>query len=513
MNIFSMTQFNIGDYLQIIFRRKWLFIIPFTTIFLTATIGSFFLPKVYRATSLLLVEEKQLLQPLVRGMAVAPTIRERLNILKEQITSWYRLEEMVKELGLAKHIRSQKKLDLLIQSLRKRIDVRLIGRHIIRISFEDTDPRITQLVVNYITKSFVQENISGQEEEANAAINFIKDQLEIYRKKLEDSEAALRAFKEKYLLELPGSAGSNLGKAMGLRDALLQIDLDLQEAQRTKQMLQRQLSDEEKVIISKTTTTNPIVQQLNSKLIELQTQLSELKAKKCTDEHPWVVALKDSIEKIKQRIQEESASKINTTEVTETNPIYQEIESKLRDTETLIDSLMARKKQLQKLAAMYEKRARSVPKQEQELTRLTRDMGVNESIYAMLLNRLETANISQRLERAERGTRFKIIDPARFPLHPVRPNKKMIAFIAFVIGSILGLGCVFLGEYTDHSLRSLEDAETILGIPSLGSISKIITIEDIKTNRKKRKRIIILASIISIVILIFGLFVFFLIKG
>ncbi len=512
MEIFRGTQFNISDYLQIIFRRKWLFIIPFFTVFLTTITGSFFLPKIYRATAMILVEEKRLLTPLVSQMAVPPSIEQQLEILKEQLLSWANMEEMTEKIGLSKNIKSQRQLEFFICSIRERIGLMSVGPSLIQISFEDQSPKIAQLVVNTITESFVQESLSSQSEEADDAINFIKKQVEYYRQKLEGSELDLRLFKEKHLLELPGSEGSNLGRAMGLKDAVLQIELDLQEAQKTKQMLQRQLSGQEKITTSKTIATNPIVEQLNSKLMDLQTQLSELKAKKCTDEHPWVIALKDSIEKIEERIQQESTSKISS-EITEANPVYQEIESKLHDTETLIDSLTGRLKQLQILTTQYERRAMSVPAQEEELTRLTRDMGVNESIYAMLLNRLETANISQRLERAERGTRFKVIDPARLPLHPVKPNKKMLVFLGFIMGSILGFGCVFLGEYTDHSLRSLEDAESVLAIPSLGSISKIITIEDVKNNQIKRKRKIVLVAIFVICILLCALLVFLLIKA
>jgi len=459
---------------------------------------------------MLLVEEKQLLTPLVQGMAVAPSIQERLNILKEQITSWNRLEEMVKELGLDKDIRNQKKFELLMLSIRKRIDVSLKSPHIIQISFTDKDPHVARDVVNNITEDFVRENLSGQTEEVSSATDFIKRQVELYRKKLEDTEASLREFKENHLLSLPGSPGSDLGKAIELQDAILQINLDLQEAQKTKETLQKQLASQEKIITtSKTTSTNPVVQQLTAKLIDLQAQLSELKAKKCTDEHPWVIALNDSIKEVEKRIQEKLASPISD-EVTETNPIYQEIESKLHDTEALIDSLRARQKQLQILANQYGMRAKSVPASEQEFARLTRDMGVCESIYAMLLNRLETANISKRLEQAERGTRFKIIEPARLPLSPIKPNKPMIILLGFLTGSILGCGCVFLGEYSDHSFRGLEDAESVLGIPSLGSISRIITLEEARYNRKRGKRVTILTVIITVCILV-ALLVFLLI--
>lgn len=515
MDIFKMSQFNISDYLQIIFRRKWLFIIPFCTVFFTAGVGSFFLPKVYRSTATLLVEDKQLLSPLVQGMAVASTMQEQLNILTEQITSRSRIEEMISEgkiEGLGKNIKGREKMELFIKDIQERLKITMPQRQIILISFEDINPKIAMDVVNYITESFVQESLSGQGEEADAAINFIKKQVKIYQEKLENSEAALKDFKEKYLLELPGSAGSNLEKTMEAQNALVQLELDLQEAQKTKQMLQKQLSREEKIITSKTTTsTNPLIEQLSAKLVELQTQLSELKAKKCTDEHPLVISLKNSIAKIEERIKEESVLTISN-EITETNPIYQELASKLHDTEILIDSLMARKKQLESISIEYEKKAKNVPAHEEEYTRLTRDMGVNETIYAMLLNRLETANISRRLEQAERGTRFKVIDPARFPIYPVKPNKRMIIFLGFIIGSILGFGCIFLGEYSDHSFRGLEDVESVLAIPSLGSISKIVTVEDINYLRNRHKSRIILTSIIIISILLVSLFVFLLIK-
>ncbi len=513
MDIYKLTQFNINDYVQIIFRRKWLFIIPFATVFLIASIGSFFLPKIYRSTALILVEEKQLLTPLVKEMAVAPTLQQRLDVLREQILSFSRLEEIAQESKLTdKKPKGGREFELLLRSLRERIRVASIGPTLIQISFEDQSPLVAKTVVEYITKTFVEESLSSQEEEAAAAIDFIRKQVDLYKQELEKTESSLKAFKEKNLLDLPGSAGSSLGKAMEIQDALLQIKLDLQEAQKTKQMLQKQLDGQEKTCVSKTIEANPAIQQLNVKLIELQTQLAELKAKKCTDEHPWIIALKDSIEKLEARLQKESGSSIST-ERTEINPVYQEIELKLRDTEALIDSLSARQKELQILSAQYEHRAKSVPAQEEEFARLTRDMDVNESLYAMLLNRLETANISQRLEKAERGTRFRVVDPPRLPLFPIKPNKTMIAFLGLIIGSILGFGCVFLGEYTDHSFRGLEDAEAALAIPSLGCISRIVTLDNIKDNQKRRKRIMALSTIIMVSILSIGLLAFLLIKG
>ena len=57
---------------------------------------------------------------------------------------------------------------------------------------------------------------------------------------------------------------------------------------------------------------------------------------------------------------------------------------------------------------------------------LARDMRVNENIYNMLLQKLETAKITQRLEASKEGTRYTVIDPPRLPLTPSKPKKLMV---------------------------------------------------------------------------------------
>lgn len=115
----------------------------------------------------------------------------------------------------------------------------------------------------------------------------------------------------------------------------------------------------------------------------------------------------------------------------------------------------------------------SVPRQEQHLAKLQRDQSVNARIYDQLLQRLETAKISETLENADKGPRFKILEPARLPLVPVKPNKPLIAIAGLIIG--MGLGCVviYLIELSNTSIRSLEEAAAIFDLPVFGSISPI----------------------------------------
>lgn len=116
---------------------------------------------------------------------------------------------------------------------------------------------------------------------------------------------------------------------------------------------------------------------------------------------------------------------------------------------------------------------------------MARDMAVNERIYNMLLERLETAKITQRLEASKQGTRYTIIDPPRLPLRPVKPPTLML-LLGIFLGGASGVGLVFGREFLDQSFLDIEDAKQNLAYPVLGAISKITTSDELKIQKAHR---------------------------
>ena len=377
------------DYLRIFLRRKWFFFLPLLIVFTIMVIASFFLPKSYEAKAIILVEEGKMLNPLLKNLAISTTVSERLHLLREEILSWPRVVQLVEELGLNKNKTSPLQFEKLIADVRTRISVSMRGNDMITISYYDRDPAVTQKVVNTISDIFIRKNLASQSEESNTAIDFIKDQLEIYKKKLETSEGSLRSFKETYGLQMPLAA------------------------------------------------------QINTELARLEAELTTLLVD-CTEEHPKVKELRANIQSLKEK---------------RTQQIRLAAESANVDAKEYIEV------------------AESIPKQEQELARLTRDTTVNERLYAMFLERLETARISEELEDSENKTKFKIIEPARFPLKPIKPDKIKFGLMGLVLGAMAGFGCIYLVEYSDQSFRGVEELKSFIDIPVLGAISKI-TIEE-----------------------------------
>ena len=383
----NIPEINWQDYLRIFLRRKNFFLLPLIILFSVTIIVSFFLPKAYEARAVILVEEGKVINPLLKNLAVSTTVSERLHLLREEILSWPRVVQLVEELGLNKNKNSPLEFEKLIADIRMRISVNMKGDDIITISYSDRDPAITQKVVNTISDIFIRKNLVSQNEESNTAIDFIKDQLATYKKKLEASEGALRKFKETYGLQMPLAA------------------------------------------------------QINTGLARLEAELTTLLVDS-TEEHPRVKELRGNIQSLKEKRAQQ---------------VRQAAEIATVDTKRYIEI------------------AESVPRQEQELARLTRDTEVNEKLYAMLLERLETARISQELEESENKTKFKIIEPARFPLKPVKPNKLELGLMGLLLGAMAGFGCIYLVEYNDQSFKGVEELKSFFDLPVLGAISEIVT--------------------------------------
>ena len=133
---------------------------------------------------------------------------------------------------------------------------------------------------------------------------------------------------------------------------------------------------------------------------------------------------------------------------------------------------------------------------------MARDVQVNNNIYNMLLQRLETAKITQRLQASKEGTKYNILEPPRVPLEPFQPNKPLVALMGLFFGAFVGAALVFLSEFFDKSFIDVADAKEHLGIPLLGAISKITTEDTLRQEREKQIWAYSLSLILGVTVII-----------
>ena len=378
------------QYLRIALQYKWLIIICTILGLATGIILAKTLPRVYRAYSLIMVEEGKILNPLMGNIAVAVDPAEKIREIQHEILSWPRLVDLIERLGMDKEIKDQVAYERLVDHLKNKINVDFKDKAntIVSISYEGQDPKRAQAIVATLAEIMLEKNTVDQNQDADSAISFISKQLEHYRKKLENTEAELAKFEDIYKVQMP------------------------------------------------------VIAKLNDQLVDLQIQLHTLLIEN-TEQHPAVIAIKKKMAQIEGEIARQSkalvAKGINVND------------------------------------KKYLEMAESLPKQQQEYARLVRDKKVNESLYQMMLQKFESAKISKQLEGNDETTKFKVLEPARLPMLPIKPDVNRVIMIATALGLCFSIGIIFLREMMNPSFKSVEEVKHLLGgtYPILGTISVI----------------------------------------
>lgn len=424
-------------YLKIFFRRKWFLLVPVVIGLIGGIISGALMPKVYESSSVVMIEEEKTLNPLISGLAVSSDISGRMRTVREQILGWNSLVQLVDRLDLARNIKSQLEYEKLVLGLRNKIVVRMSGPNLIKLSFDSKDPQEAKKVVQTVNDIFIEENMKSQEKESSIAINFLKDQIKVYARKI--GEAEIADLKEK------------------LKDLLVD-----------------------------STEDHPMVKDLRIQIVQKEAQLENQnfdveKAKPMPTSNPAYESLiKQRLDTVTQQL-EAGSSTAGLTPLDKVNPV------KTGSDEQLYNLLLLDKMD----------------------TTMARDAKVNETIYNMLLQRLETAKITQRLEASKQGTRYTVLDPPRLPLKPVKPNKTLVAFIGVFLGLCFGIGLILLLEFTDHSFLGLDEAKEFLELPIIGGISKILTEEDIAVTRERgRFKTAVFVVVSTLLVLVTSLYSF-----
>jgi len=235
----------------------------------------------------------------------------------------------------------------------------------------------------------------------------------------------------------------------------------------------------------------------SAEIAKMQDQLDELLIDS-TEQHPLVVQLTEKITKAKQELAKENLpfTKSEVIKTESSKPLIETIKSALDNID--VKGAVAPEPNRNDPESNYYK----FMLLEKLDNVMARDAAVNENLYNLLLQRLETAKITRRLQASSEGTKYTIIEPPRIPLEPTKPNRVLITLTGLILGAMVGFGLVFANEFLDKSFLDVEDAKEFLGAPLLGAISKINTEESIREERDRKRWLYSLTVVVSIMLVV-----------
>ncbi len=474
-------EIKLTDYINIILRYKWLVITIFITVMIASFIYTSKAPRIYKATSKVLIEDKMSQNLLFSSFSSkATSINNNIHILKSipvmrraylilKVHPHYDNLPIKQSANSIEYLKSNMSVDT-----ERETDILIIN-------YESINSIEAKESANALAYAFMQEDTDYARIEFRNSREFLANQLDEKDRKLRASEEDLRNYKLEHGISMLSEETQELIRQSSELGALLsEAESELEVANNHLSFLQKELSTQDELLSDiNSVLTSPLLEQLKEEIVKNQTMYVNLLIKsEYSPDHPEMIALNKGIESAKLRLGEE-IQRIITVKAGSSDPLkYRssliekistaQIDQNINDTKVT---------SLRKAVGDYNLRMSILPDTEVELARLERNFTINEKVYSMLITKYEDAKIA---EESKIGN-IRIVEEAQEPQRPIKPNRKMNMIIAFVIGAGLGIGAALLLNSLDSKIRTFDDVRRYVNLSILGTIPFIhISEQDIE---------------------------------
>ena len=453
------SEFDYKKYLQLVLRRKELFVGIALLLMTAAFVASYWLPRKFEATSTVFIE-KNVISELVKGITVTPSMEDTINVLTYAITSRTLLTKVVDSLDM-NLVKNEGQTEALIKKLQSETHVKVKDKNLFTISFTDQNPKIARDFVNTLVRLYIEENISSKRGESYDATKFLSEQITTFNTKLEKAESEVNAYKR------------DKGGVISIDEGKLFEEINIsQQKLYDLQLRRRQLEGMRQV-------TRKSNDPLQAKLSTFQKRLDDLRVQ-YTDSYPEVLSVKADIETVKEQIKARRGG--------ESQPLEPQELAKI---EAEIDAIKVTEEGLRRYVATNRKVLQSIPTAKAGLDKLELEKKNQKNIYDQLFARQGQSEVSKQMEVQDKSTTFRIVDPAILPVKPASPNRLRIMLMGIAGGLAGSFGLLFLLDQMDSSVKDVDFVKG-LGAPVLAIIPRMQ--DPVLEGRRHRRSLRIFAA-------------------
>ncbi|RMD81973.1 MAG: hypothetical protein D6815_10360, partial [Candidatus Dadabacteria bacterium] len=469
---------NLRDYIGVLLHRRWTVATTFVICVLATLIFSLVATPMYRATALLQIQPggPNLLsfEDIEESMALSQAYNDFFQTQYDILSSRTLAARTIDALGLdsdpwlngelarsslvgrtkawlrrllgseedpelAEIARRQEMIDKFIDHVRIKPRRKSF---LVEVSFSSPDPEMSAKVTDTLAHEYIDLTLDQRIEAAAQGRDFIAKQLAVIKARLEESEEEMQEFargRDLYALEQEEKV---------IHERLADLNNRLTEAQARRIDLEAQyrLATGPQRSALPAIVESPLIKSLKEELGRAEAEYAELSGR-FTDEYPRVRTLKARIDQIRSTIEREEQEIVSS--------IRADYEAAVAREEMLREQLEAQRK----LVAAYEEKAI-------DFKIMKREVETNRAIYENLLRRLKEVEVTE----AMRASNISLVDKPEIPLEAASPNIPLNLALASLLGLFAGVGVAFFQDYMDDSLKSPDDVERYLRLPTLGAI-------------------------------------------
>ncbi|HUS23774.1 MAG TPA: polysaccharide biosynthesis tyrosine autokinase [Candidatus Binatia bacterium] len=338
-----------------------------------------------------------------------------------------------------------------INAVLRDLYVELVPRtQLVRVHFSSKSPDLAAQIVNAVSDRFVDNGLESRFDATERASRWLTERLGDLRNKLETSEAALQAYREKnQLVSIGGSRGL-------YEEEITDNARKLREAQRKKTELassywkiQQAGNDPARMQDISSLLLDPLVQKAANDVSDAQQAIIQLK-ERYGERHPAMVTAQARVDNAVRAYHHQLQLAANGVKA--------EYEIAAETERALLSVVQAGKERIRKL-----------DEGEYQLRSLERETQTNRDLYALFLKRFKETDLTSSYQ----SINARIVDRAIVPAVPVKPNKPRLVVLWCGFGLLLSLALVTLRNLLSEVVRSVEQLEESTQLPVISVLPTV----------------------------------------
>src|SRR5580692_7450167 len=496
---------DVEDYIDILRRHKGWILGPLFAALVISVVVAFLWPDTYVSIATIRVVPPQVPENFVPANTNSD-VQGRVNSLIQLILNRATLTNIVNTHNLYRKERERQPLEDVIENMRRddikccpllqTADTQRSERNqypAFQIGFAYNNRFIAQRVTTDLVARFLEENVREVSQQTVSTTQFLRDQWDAAKKKLDDIEQKLSVFRTQNMGRLPEEQQSNYQGLNAMQAQMLTLNTSMNRVNQEKLLYENQLRifREQLSSLKDPNGQDQAQQQKNEKLAEKDREIEQYEnslaaaRERYKESHPDVQRLATMLAAAKKQreaiVKQEETKKPEAPVARPANPqlvkeqrdldvAIQRIQGLIQAKDLEMDDYKKQSVDLEKTIKMYQARIESVPVGIKEYDQLIRERDLARKDYEDLDRRVTASAMSTALENRQQGERLEQLDPPSIPQTPTQPKRPLIIAIGTGIGLIAGICLAGAWEVKDTALKNLKDVRAYAQLPVLGSI-------------------------------------------
>ena len=327
--------------------------------------------------------------------------------------------------------------------VRQHLKVRASGQtRIIEVTVDSTRAELASIFANTLTNEFIEQNIESRWKTTERTGEWLARQLGDLRARLQQSEDRLQAAARQAGLVFPDA------KTSVSEERLRQIQdaLSAAQAERIARQSRAEMAASIPLDALPDILNDATLHDYRSKITELNRQIAELRTI-YTGDHPKVKRLQAQIAAIETAVQGERDGIVER--------IRKEYEEALRR-ENLLESNYAAQRGI--VTGEGEKTV--------QYSILKREVDSSRQLYDAMLQQLKQSALASALH----ASNVRVLDPAKPPRNPYKPDIPVSASLGLMGGLFLGTALIVAQERGDRTIQDRGETPFFVNVPELGIV-------------------------------------------